>query len=367
MDIINSGHNTLGSFKENFDNLCKDITTAGKESLWEIPFSEGRGRVLYTWGVRHQVADQYTHQPRGGVNGPLPTLFYDFDVDDARRNITCVPYRWGAKGDAIGNTSKEGKDVAIVPQVLSTPIAMYFGKLRYEWMNRYVTSTNDDGINWQYMRLADVYLMAAEAINQLDGPATAWPYMKPVLDRALPAAKVSALQAKYTASKDAFFKGIVDQRAFEFAGEALRKADLVRWGIIDEKMAEAKAKLQRMSELSGEYGDLPEKVYIKTYEKGMTIPATASVFDTPVEGETLVIYGLNHGDTDDAGKDMNDDGFESKSWFLSDGASRITKDVIDGLYVVQPSTHCLWPIWQIFIDTSNNMLNNDGYYGQLSD
>jgi hypothetical protein len=64
---------------------------------------------------------------------------------------------------------------------------------------------------------------------------------------------------------------------------------------------------------------------------------------------------------------MNDDGFESKSWFLSDGASRITKDVIDGLYVVQPSTHCLWPIWQIFIDTSNNMLNNDGYYGQLSD
>ena len=367
LDIINSGHNTLGSFKENFDNLCKDITTAGKESLWEIPFSEGRGRVLYTWGVRHQVADQYTYQPRGGVNGPLPTLFYDFDVDDARRNITCVPYRWGAKGDAIGNTSKEGKDVAIVPQVLSTPIAMYFGKLRYEWMNRYVTSTNDDGINWQYMRLADVYLMAAEAINQLDGPATAWPYMKPVLDRALPAAKVSALQAKYTASKDAFFKGIVDQRAFEFAGEALRKADLVRWGIIDEKMAEAKAKLKRMSELSGEYGDLPEKVYIKTYEKGMTIPATASVFDTPVEGETLVIYGLNHGDTDDAGKDMNDDGFESKSWFLSDGASRITKDVIDGLYVVQPSTHCLWPIWQIFIDTSNNMLNNDGYYGQLSD
>ena len=34
-------------------------------------------------------------------------------------------------------------------------------------MNRRVTSTNDDGINWQYMRLADVYLMAAEAINEL--------------------------------------------------------------------------------------------------------------------------------------------------------------------------------------------------------
>ena len=183
----------------------------------------------------------------------------------------------------------------------------------------------------------------------------------------MPAAKVSALQAKYTASKDAFFNGIVDQRAFEFAGEALRKADLVRWGIIDEKMAEAKAQLQRLSDLSGEYSDLPEKVYIKTYTKDTEIPATAEVFDTPIDNETLIIYGLNHGDTDDAGKDMKDDGFESKSWFLSDGASRITKDVIEGLYVVQPSTHCLWPIWQIFIDTSNKMLNNDGYYGQLSD
>ncbi|EKC50333.1 protein containing RagB/SusD domain protein, partial [human gut metagenome] len=75
---------------------------------------------------------------------------------------------------------------------------------------------NDDGVNWQYMRLADVYLMAAEAINALDNDQqTAWNYMKPVLDRALPAAKVEALKAKYTASQEAFFNGIVEQRGFE--------------------------------------------------------------------------------------------------------------------------------------------------------
>lgn len=85
---------------------------------------------------------------------------------------------------------------------------------------------NDDGVNWQYMRLADVYLMAAEAINALDNDQqTAWNYMKPVLDRALPAAKVEALKTKYTANQEAFFNGIVEQRAFEFAGEMLRKAD----------------------------------------------------------------------------------------------------------------------------------------------
>ncbi|MBQ1646794.1 MAG: RagB/SusD family nutrient uptake outer membrane protein, partial [Prevotella sp.] len=160
LDVINSGRNTLGEFKTNFTNLCTDNVAAGAESIWEIPFSDGRGRVLYTWGIRHQVSDQYTKQNRGGVNGPLPTLFYDYDVDDIRRDITCIPYRWGAKEDGVeyvAHYNDQDYNVFKVPQVMSNPTAMYFGKLRYEWMNRYVTSDNDDGINWQYMRLADVY------------------------------------------------------------------------------------------------------------------------------------------------------------------------------------------------------------------
>lgn len=82
--------------------------------------------------------------------------------------------------------------------------------------------------------------MAAEAINELDGPSEAAQYMRAVLERSISNADVvNQLMAQYTASKDAFFDGIVDQRALEFAGESLRKQDLIRWGIIDEKMAEA--------------------------------------------------------------------------------------------------------------------------------
>lgn len=340
LDIINQGCNNLGEFKANFVKLCEDNVNAGDESLWEIPFSDGRGRVLYTWGVKHNASDQYTKQAQGGVNGPLPYLYYDYDVDDVRRDITCVPYDWSK--DLV-----EGKS----HQQLRAINKWCFGKLRYEWMKRIVTSTNDDGINWQYMRLADVYLMAAEAINYLDGPTAAWPYMKPVLDRALPAAKVSALQAKYTASKDAFLKGIVEQRAFEFAGEALRKADLVRWGIIDEKMAEAKQKLTDLANRQGAYADLPVKIYWKLAE----------------DGETIQIYGLNHGDTDDQGSNLKEEGYAAKDWFVSskDGVNIITDDYINGLYVKQPSLNYLWPIWQTFVDKSNNMLNNDGNLGQL--
>ena len=340
IDVINQGSNKLGDFKSNFVKLCQDNVTAGDESLWEIPFSDGRGRVLYTWGVKHNAKDQYTQQAQGGVNGPLPYLYYDYDVDDIRRDITCVPYDWSKE-------LTEGKS----HQQLRAINKWCFGKLRYEWMKRIVTSTNDDGVNWQYMRLADVYLMAAEAVNYLDGPSSAWQYMKPVLDRALPAEKVAALQAKYTASKEAFLAGIVEQRAFEFAGEALRKADLVRWGIIDEKMAEAKQKLTDLANRQGAYADLPVKIYWKLADNG----------------EDILIYGLNHGDTDDQGSNLKAEGYTAKDWFVAskDGSNIITDDYIEGLYVKQPSLNCLWPIWQTFIDKSNNMLNNDGNLGQL--
>ena len=102
----------------------------------------------------------------------------------------------------------------------------YFGKLRYEWMSRVVTSTNDDGVNWQVMRFADVYLMAAEAINELEGPGAAAPYLKAIRERAFPVIrqKWKPIYGSVTASKDAFFKAIVDERAFEFADEMLRKS-----------------------------------------------------------------------------------------------------------------------------------------------
>ena len=340
-DIINAGYNKLGSFKDNFTKLCQDNVTAGGESIWEIPFSDGRGRVLYTWGVKHASKDQYTQQNQGGVNGPAPYLYYDFDADDARRDITCVPYQW-SKELINGKSHQELRKIS----------QWCFGKLRYEWMKRIVTSTNDDGVNFQYMRLADVYLMAAEAENQLGNTSTAWNYMEPVLARILPAAKVNALKAKYCSSKDAFQQGIIEQRGFEFAGEQLRKADLVRWGIIDNKMAEAKQKLTDLANRQGAYEGLPDKIY----------------YTLDTDGETLKLYGLNKGeDNADKIKELKAAGWENKSWFVSNGANIITEDYINGLYVEQPSTHCLWPIWKTFIDKSNGYLNNDGIYGQLSD
>ena len=343
-DIINAKKNELGLFKENFTKLCQDNVTAGGESLWEIPFSSGRGRVLYTLGVKHNTKDQYTGQAQGGVNGPTPTLYYDYDTEDVRRDITCVPYEWSKELDSKGNAAVQLRAIN----------KWCFGKLRYEWMSRIVTSTNDDGVNWQYMRLADVYLMAAEAENALGNTAKAWTYMEPILTRALPAAKVAALKTKYTASKEAFFEGIVEQRALEFAGESLRKADLIRWGIIDSKMAEEVGKLNALANRTGRYAGLPDKVYI----------------NATTDAKNIKIYGLNKGEDDNTKiQELKNAGWTSKNWFTDNktGLNVLTEDYIQGLYVVKPSTHCLWPIWETFINKSNGVLNNNGIYGQLSD
>lgn len=327
LDIINKKCNSLGSFVQNFTKLCQDDVTAGGESIWEIPFSDARGRVLYTFGIKHQTKDQYTQQANGGVNGPLPYLFYDYDVDDIRRDITCIPYEWSK--DLVNGKSK---------QELRSLKSWCFGKLRYEWMKSeraLALGANDDGINWQYMRLADIYLMAAEAINELEGPATAAQYLKPILDRALPAEKVNTYMATASASKDAFFNAIVEQRAFEFAGESLRKADLIRWNLLKEKLDEAKNKMRQLASREGAYADLPEKLYYTTAD----------------DGETLLLYGLNHGETGSAPA-----GYESTTWINTE---KLPDALIDVLYQNDPNENQFWPIWQTFIDSSNGTLSND--------
>lgn len=330
LDVINSGHARLQTFEGVFRALHKEQYVAGQEILWEIPFSEGRGRVIFDLGVRHTNVDKYTGQARGGTNGPNPIMYYEYDRDDARRDITCVPYEWT---DGIQVPTNNGR--------------WMFGKYRYEWLfqeaGRRVTSTNDDGLNWLYMRYADVLLMAAEAINELDGPQAAAPYLKEVRARAFPnnPAKVDAFMTQATASKQAFFNAIVDERAFEFTGEMLRKGDLIRWNLLSTKLNEAKIKLQQLENREGKYINLPQRIYYKTAD----------------DGESVVIYGLNYGDTDAEGAAL---GYPTnKTWVITSSGEQST--FWNALFLRDPNLQQYWPIWQVFIDSSNGQLDNEGF------
>nr|WP_294899223.1 RagB/SusD family nutrient uptake outer membrane protein [uncultured Pedobacter sp.] len=324
LEIIQS--NTLklsSSFEQVFRTLNEETGKAGLESMWEIPFADGRGRVIFDLGVKHTNKDKYTDQAKGGTNGPNPIMLYKYDKDDERRDVSIVPYQW--------------TDGVQVPTNLNQ---LFFGKYRYEWMKRKVVSTNDDGLNWMYMRYADVYLMAAEAIFRLDGADAAAPYLRKIRERAFPNHPEKVDQFMINAKAD-FFKAIVDERALEFCGEMLRKADLIRWNLLDTKLNEAKQELQQLDNREGVYADLPEKIYYKTKD----------------DGESVEIYGLNHGDTDAQGALL---GYTSnKTWTLSSSSDNVT--YWDALFVKDPNQQQVWPIWQTFLDSSNGTLNNDGF------
>jgi starch-binding outer membrane protein, SusD/RagB family len=329
-DIIQSGRAFLEpSFETLWRKLNEENTIAGGESLWEIPFADGRGRVLFSFAVRHRGVNQHTAQPRGGIAGPLATVFYDYDEQDTRRDVTCVPYQYG-NPDVTGFSKQE----------LVNLETWYFGKYRYEWMNRYVTSTNDDGINKIYMRYAEVLLIAAEAANQLQGPGAAAPYLKELRRRAFPPELHPEKVENYVnalSSVQDMFEAIVEEHKFEFTGEMERKQALIRWNKLGSNLVEAQSKLLNLRNRTGEYADVPETLYFKYAD----------------DNETLEIYGLNRNETTNPGPD-----FSAFNWTFPDD------NLINNLFKpgVDPDTRQFWPIWQVFIDGSNGQLVNDYGY-----
>ena len=88
---------------------------------------------------------------------------------------------------------------------------------------------------------------------------------------------------------------------------------------------------------TGEYADVPTTLYFK-YED---------------DNETLDIYGLNRGETTSPGPD-----YSSKDWMGTD----FTDEQINSLFKRDPDSYQFWPIWQTFINASNNKLVNDYGY-----
>jgi hypothetical protein len=79
---------------------------------------------------------------------------------------------------------------------------------------------------WPVMRLADVYLMYAEATNELLGPqADAINLVNQIRRRG----NLPALAASKTADKASFFDAIEQERIIELVGEGQRSFDIRRW------------------------------------------------------------------------------------------------------------------------------------------
>ena len=186
----------------------------------------------------------------GGINC-LPTLFYAFDSTDQRRDVSITLYRVTSASN-IKSVSAAGLN------------ALTDGKFRRDWRNPLLPGTVlNTGYNWPIIRFADVLLMFAEADNELNnGPtAAAKNALQEVRTRAY--GGNTSLIGTPPADKLNFFNAIVNERLLEFAGEGIRKYDLIRWNLLSAKIAETKTRLQQMRDASAPYNYVPQYVYYK--------------------------------------------------------------------------------------------------------
>ena len=234
--LISMRDRELKDYATIFVNECKWIKTVNEDVLYEVAFgsTNGGGDVGWCIGVPVSASSYGTTTIQVGYN---PAYFFSFDVKDKRRDvcISRVSYSSDVEQNTLGITSLAvGKWNRLL--LKTAPGA---------------TSSKGTGINWPVMRYSDVLLMLAEAENELNGPTDlAKSLLKKVRNRAFDtnnrATKVENYVDSVAGSKAAFFNAIVNERAWEFGGECLRKFDLVRWNNYGQKIIETKTLLSNI-------------------------------------------------------------------------------------------------------------------------
>ncbi len=109
--------------------------------------------------------------------------------------------------------------------------AAVYGYVFRKFLRNYAGQGRSDGdYSYPIMRLADVYLMYAEASNEAYGPqADAIAVVNKVRHRG----NLPPLAASKTATKETFFSAIEQERIVELLGEGQRGFDLRRWRAIE--------------------------------------------------------------------------------------------------------------------------------------
>lgn len=249
-------------FRQVFLNENLFITPINEEILFEVPFAKGGGDVGWNIGIRVDGGTDAKHAYGSGSNYmAMPATYYmSFDGKDKRREVTCGLFKVTVEDTlqhvGVGNISQGKWNRRLLPE---PP-----GK----------ESAKGTGINWPMMRYADVLLMFAEAENELNGPTTeAQNAFKRVRQRAFDPAdwstKVDAYLAQVSVSKQAFFEAIVDERAWEFGGEMIRKYELIRWNLYSEKAQETVEGLMELADTAfNGTGTGPDYMYWKTDDDG---------------------------------------------------------------------------------------------------
>lgn len=375
--IKNEDGKLLDDYGQVFKNICADVTNyAQMEHLWVVPMANGaRGQVLnyncakfnstgdgdFTMGILlHNKQYDASDVKSNSAVAIVPTLLFEYENSDVRRNITICPYKWNTT--TCGNIDEtlpraEKSKYCLYPMLQADPTQWICGKYRIEWMSR-DNDNQDDGIDWPVIRYADVLLMFAEAsigsVDNLGAGAV-------TIDSALACSGLEALnkvraRAKVAPLATLNLEAIQNERKLEFAGELIRKWDLMRWGILKEKMIETH---EAIEELRANYDG---HNICATYKEDNSVLQAGAVKNdgkTPVVRAYVIdqVYGYR--------LDENDS--KSAPWLKK--SVKFAEKLVDTNYILYNydnpdclESHQYWPIFSTIIGTSNGLLfNNYGY------
>lgn len=265
----------------NFENIWRNVTSFVYDPQGELMFEVGAGGGNNNSDSRMGNYDgpNLSNASRYGAGGGgivmLPNYFYAFDSVDTRRNVTVTHYQVTSATN-IKSQRRLGE--------LNT------GKYRRDWRVPLLPGTVlNVGYNWAVIRFSDVLLMYAEAVNEINNGPTpeAIAAFEEVRKRGYRGN--TGLIGVTPATKAAFFNAIVNERFLEFGHEGIRKYDLLRWNLLETKIAEARQQIQQIRDRVAPYAYVPQYVYWKNtgeeiqFFAGTNTATTAQPFWRPTQ------------------------------------------------------------------------------------
>lgn len=236
---VERGENNLIDYETIFRNLING--KYDNESMLEYG-QKGADRndaqIGYTNGFFSHTNSFYGKaQP---AMAAFPTYYFEFEAGDSRRDVTIASY-------SITSDSKHQ---------MNTYASNTIGKFRVNWKAEKGIAVNKRDINWIELRYADILLMYAEAENEINqGPtAVAKDLYEQVRLRAFKndRSKIGLTPSSYQGFKDA----IIQERKLELGFEGWRRTDLIRWGILFEKLTLTKQELLDLAAHKGKYAQV---------------------------------------------------------------------------------------------------------------
>lgn len=236
--VITAGtHNLANTYQDVFVNECNYTVINDDDPIFEIPFAkESTGNTGYIQGPSYGSYEGKTVGPWGETSGNarLNAFYrYQFRDKDMRREYVNGLWYYSYYTNADG---------ALADSVyIRADYTVHNNKWSKLWTNESFALGNDKsgstGINYPYMRYADVLLMYAEADNEIEGAPTskAIDCLAKVHSRAFLDGDPSYISGVAT-SKETFQKAVLNERKWEFAGENMRWRDLVRTNTYAEEL-----------------------------------------------------------------------------------------------------------------------------------